>query len=104
MRFLTALQISLQPDTLTLPFLDNTFDIVSVGFGIRNVSDLEMGIREMTRVAAPGGSVVILEFTQPTNLLFRSPLLFLFYKDFAVYREPHLLGARTMRTGICRVL
>ena len=51
----------LAADTLTLPFLDNTFDVVSVGFGIRNVSDLEMGIREMTRVAAPGGRVVILE-------------------------------------------
>ena len=70
----------LAADTLTLPFLDNTFDIVSVGFGIRNVSDLEMGIREMTRVAAPGGSVVILEFTQPTNLLFRSLYYFYFTK------------------------
>lgn len=70
----------LAADTLTLPFLDNTFDIVSVGFGIRNVSDLEMGIREMTRVAAPGGRVVILEFTQPTNLLFRSLYYFYFTK------------------------
>lgn len=67
----------LAADTLTLPFLDNTFDVVSVGFGIRNVSDLEMGIREMTRVAAPGGRVVILEFTQPVNPLFRS--LYYFY-------------------------
>ena len=70
----------LAADTLTLPFLDNTFDVVSVGFGIRNVSDLEMGIREMTRVAAPGGRVVILEFTQPTNLLFRSLYYFYFTK------------------------
>lgn len=71
--FLTA-------DTLILPFLDNTFDIVSVGFGIRNVSDLEMGIREMTRVATPGGRVVILEFTQPVNPLFRSLYYFYFTK------------------------
>ena len=71
--FLTA-------DTLTLPFLDNTFDIVSVGFGIRNVSDLEIGIQEMTRVAAPGGRVVILEFTQPVNPLFRSLYYFYFTK------------------------
>ncbi len=71
--FLTA-------DTLILPFLDNTFDVVSVGFGIRNVSDLEMGIREMTRVAAPGGRVVILEFTQPVNPLFRSLYYFYFTK------------------------
>ena len=70
----------LAADTLTLPFLDDTFDIVSVGFGIRNVSDLEMGIREMTRVAAPGGRVVILEFTQPVNPLFRSLYYFYFTK------------------------
>lgn len=70
----------LAADTLTLPFLDNTFDVVSVGFGIRNVADLEMGIREMTRVAAPGGRVVILEFTQPVNPLFRSLYYFYFTK------------------------
>ena len=70
----------LAADTLILPFLDNTFDIVSVGFGIRNVSDLEMGIREMTRVAAPGGRVVILEFTQPVNPLFRGLYYFYFTK------------------------
>ncbi len=70
----------LAADTLTLPFLDNTFDVVSVGFGIRNVSDLEIGIREMTRVAVPGGRVVILEFTQPVNPLFRSLYYFYFTK------------------------
>ena len=72
-RFLAA-------DTLTLPFSDNIFDVVSVGFGIRNVSDLEMGVCEMTRVAAPGGRVVILEFTQPVNPLFRSLYYFYFTK------------------------
>ena len=70
----------LAADTLILPFLDDTFDVVSVGFGIRNVSDLEMGIREMTRVAAPGGRVVILEFTQPVNPLFRGLYYFYFTK------------------------
>ncbi len=70
----------LAADTLILPFLDNTFDVVSVGFGIRNVSDLELGIREMTRVAAPGGRVVILEFTQPVNPLFRGLYYFYFTK------------------------
>ena len=70
----------LAADTLTLPFLDNTFDVVSVGFGIRNVSDLEMGICEMVRVAAPGGRVVILEFTQPVNPLFRRLYYFYFTK------------------------
>lgn len=70
----------LAADTLILPFSDDTFDVVSVGFGIRNVSDLERGIREMTRVAAPGGRVVILEFTQPVNPLFRSLYYFYFTK------------------------
>ena len=70
----------LAADTLTLPFSDNIFDVVSVGFGIRNVSDLEMGIREMARVTAPGGRVVILEFTQPVNPLFRSLYYFYFTK------------------------
>ncbi len=70
----------LAADTLILPFLDDTFDVVSVGFGIRNVSDLEMGIREMARVAAPGGRVVILEFTQPVNPLFRGLYYFYFTK------------------------
>ncbi len=70
----------LAADTLILPFLDNTFDIVSVGFGIRNVADLELGIREMTRVAVPGGRIAILEFTQPVNPLFRSLYYFYFTK------------------------
>ena len=70
----------LAADTLILPFLENTFDVVSVGFGIRNVTDLELGIREMVRVAAPGGRVVILEFTQPVNPLFRSLYYFYFTK------------------------
>ena len=72
--------IPIEADTLTLPFLDNSFDIVSVGFGIRNVSDLELGIREMTRVAVPGGKIVILEFTQPNNAFFRGLYYFYFTK------------------------
>ena len=71
--------IPIEADTLTLPFPDNSFDIVSVGFGIRNVSDLVLGIREMTRVAVQGGKIVILEFTQPNNASFSRSLLFLFY-------------------------
>lgn len=72
--------IPIEADTLTLPFPDNTFDIVSVGFGIRNVADLETGIREMTRVAVPGGRIAILEFTQPINPIFRSLYYFYFMK------------------------
>jgi demethylmenaquinone methyltransferase/2-methoxy-6-polyprenyl-1,4-benzoquinol methylase len=67
-------------DTLRLPFRDDQFDAVTVGFGIRNVADLRAGIREMARVARPGGRVAILEFTQPGNLLFR----FVYYVYFLI--------------------
>ncbi|MEK6636092.1 MAG: bifunctional demethylmenaquinone methyltransferase/2-methoxy-6-polyprenyl-1,4-benzoquinol methylase UbiE [Planctomycetota bacterium] len=65
-------------DTLRLPFQDNCFQISAVAFGIRNVSDLKAGITEMTRITAPGGRVVILEFSQPTNPLFKAIYYFYF--------------------------
>lgn len=52
-------------DALELPYADASFDAVTVGFGVRNLADLERGIREMARVLRPGGRLVILEITQP---------------------------------------
>jgi len=52
-------------DALALPFADATFDLVTVAFGIRNVSDPVAGLREMARVARPGGRVLVLEFCRP---------------------------------------
>ena len=52
-------------DALDLPYDDESFDAVTVGFGVRNLADLELGIAEMTRVLKPGGRCVILEITQP---------------------------------------
>jgi demethylmenaquinone methyltransferase/2-methoxy-6-polyprenyl-1,4-benzoquinol methylase len=52
-------------DALSLPYPDDRFDAVTVGFGARNFADLERGIAEMARVARPGGRVVILEITTP---------------------------------------
>ena len=54
-------------DALDLPYDDGGFDAVTVGFGVRNLSDLDRGIAEMTRVLKPGGRLVILEITQPTR-------------------------------------
>ena len=54
-------------DALDLPYDDGGFDAVTVGFGVRNLSDLDRGIAEMAHVLKPGGRLVILEITQPTR-------------------------------------
>ena len=52
-------------NALALPFGDDEFDAATVGFGARNFSDLDRGLREMVRVVRPGGRVVVLEITTP---------------------------------------
>jgi demethylmenaquinone methyltransferase / 2-methoxy-6-polyprenyl-1,4-benzoquinol methylase len=54
-------------DALQLPYDAERFDAVTVGFGVRNLSDLDRGVREMSRVLRSGGRLVILEITQPTR-------------------------------------
>ena len=56
----------IEADTQQLPLPDDTFQIVSVAFGLRNVADTDRGLSEMTRVCCRGGKVVVLEFSQPT--------------------------------------
>jgi demethylmenaquinone methyltransferase/2-methoxy-6-polyprenyl-1,4-benzoquinol methylase len=50
-----------------LPFADNTFDCICIGFGLRNVTDKLTALYSMQRVLKPGGCVIVLEFSQPTN-------------------------------------
>jgi demethylmenaquinone methyltransferase/2-methoxy-6-polyprenyl-1,4-benzoquinol methylase len=54
-------------DALNLPYDDERFDAATVGFGVRNLSDLDRGLGEMVRVLRPDGRLVILEITQPTR-------------------------------------
>jgi len=59
-------------DAEAVHFPDNSFDIVTVGYGLRNLRSWETGLREMQRVAKPGGRLVVLEFGKPANHLWRS--------------------------------
>ena len=56
-------------DLLVLPFEAASFETATVGFGVRNVADLEKGLTELRRVLVPGGRVAVLEITQPRGLL-----------------------------------
>ena len=58
-----------QGDALHLPFEDGSFDAATVGFGVRNLDDLEGGLRELARVLRSGGKVAVLEITRPRGFL-----------------------------------
>ena len=58
-----------QADAQYLPFPDNTFDVITIAFGLRNVTDIDMALRSMLRVLKPGGKLLILEFSKPTSSL-----------------------------------
>lgn len=67
-------------DCENLPFEDNTFDAITVAFGVRNFENLERGLAEMLRVLKQGGKLVVLEFSKPAIFPFRQ--LFNFYFKF----------------------
>ncbi|HVE62536.1 MAG TPA: demethylmenaquinone methyltransferase [Mycobacteriales bacterium] len=62
-------------DGLRLPFLDNSFDAVTISFGLRNLVDPDAGLRELRRVTKPGGRLVVCEFSHPTWRPFRTAYL-----------------------------
>ena len=59
-------------DGTQLPFADDTFDAVTISFGLRNIVDPDAGLREMLRVTRPGGRLVVCEFSSPVVELFRT--------------------------------
>lgn len=64
-----------QGDALDLPFEDETFDAVTISFGLRNVNDVATALQEMLRVTKPGGRLVVCEFSQPVWSPFRTVYL-----------------------------
>ncbi len=60
-----------QGDAQSVPFADNSFDVVTVGYGLRNLSSWEAGLVEMSRVAKPGGRLLVLDFGKPDNSIWR---------------------------------
>ena len=61
----------IQGDAQQLPFPENSFDIVTVGYGLRNLTSWERGLDEMFRVAKPGARLIVLDFGKPANALWR---------------------------------
>ncbi|MCS5588247.1 MAG: bifunctional demethylmenaquinone methyltransferase/2-methoxy-6-polyprenyl-1,4-benzoquinol methylase UbiE [Porticoccaceae bacterium] len=74
-----------QADAQYLPFPDNTFDLITIAFGLRNVTDKEMALRSMLSVLKPGGKLLILEFSKPNN-----PLLSKLYDGYSFNVLPKL--------------
>ena len=74
-----------QADAQQLPFADESFDCITIGFGLRNVTDKAQALRSMLRVLKPGGRVLVLEFSKPVN-----PLLEKLYDSYSFNILPKL--------------
>ena len=74
-------------DSETIKFSENTFDAVTVAFGVRNFENLETGLAEMYRVLKPGGRIVILEFSKPKSKLIKK-----FYNLYMGVVAPRIAG------------
>jgi demethylmenaquinone methyltransferase/2-methoxy-6-polyprenyl-1,4-benzoquinol methylase len=68
----------LQGDSENIPFRDNNFDVAMVAFGVRNFADPLKGLTEMNRVLCNNGMILVLEFSKPTGILFRTVYNFYF--------------------------
>lgn len=94
----TADRISLiEGDALDLPFREGTFDVVTIAFGLRNLSSVEGGLAELRRVLKPGGWVAVLEFSRPANAMLR-PLFGLYFTRLLPLMGGLISGSRSAYT------
>ena len=75
-------------DGMDLPFPDDTFDAVTISFGLRNIHDFRAGLREMARVTRPGGRLTVCEFSTPTVPVFST-----LYKEYLMRALPAVAKA-----------
>jgi demethylmenaquinone methyltransferase/2-methoxy-6-polyprenyl-1,4-benzoquinol methylase len=71
----------MQGDAQHLPFDDNAFDVVTIGYGLRNLASFDRGLKELHRVTKPGGRLLVLDFGKPNNAFWRG-LYFSYLKFF----------------------
>ncbi len=84
-----GMQKTVVADALNLPFPEQSFDVVTVAFGLRNMADYPAALREMRRVLKPGGRLLILDFSLPDGIL-RTP-----YRFYLHHVLPRMAGALT---------
>jgi demethylmenaquinone methyltransferase / 2-methoxy-6-polyprenyl-1,4-benzoquinol methylase len=84
----------IQGDALNLPFKDNEFDVTTISFGLRNTNNVEKALSEALRVTKPGGRMVVVEFSHPTNKLFRN-----IYLKYLVAALPKIARATSSNPG-----
>src|SRR5215208_5138580 len=87
----------IEGDALDLPFRDGTFDVATIAFGLRNLSNVENGLKELSRVLRPGGWVAVLEFSRPVNPVLR-PLFNLYFRKLLPWMGGLISGSLSAYT------
>jgi demethylmenaquinone methyltransferase/2-methoxy-6-polyprenyl-1,4-benzoquinol methylase len=87
----------IEGDALDLPFRDGTFDVATIAFGLRNLSSVESGLAELSRVLKPGGWVAVLEFSRPANAVLR-PLFNVYFTKVLPRMGGVISGSRSAYT------
>ena len=93
----------MQGDALALSFKENEFDVTTISIGLRNTADTSKALKESFRVLKSGGRIVVVEFSQPTNRIFRTIYLrYLMRCIVSTATKSHHLNCTTSKTKCCR--